>query len=136
MATPVETVESLLKLGIMIHDAAGGKHVDLANFVNSPDFNNIKAPVEGILKSISTQDITNAIDAASQKQAMLRGSGTLADLPIDKLLQYSALARLKLQLAAREAANTGAVSSFLSWLTGSALPVLLEVAPIVLPLLL
>jgi hypothetical protein len=136
MATPVETVESLLKLGIMIHDAVGEKHIDLANFVNSPDFNNIRAPVEGILRSISTQDIKNALAAASQKQSMLLGSGTLADLPTDKLLQYSALARLKLQLAAHEAANTGAVGSFLGWLTGSALPVLLEVAPVVLPLLL
>jgi hypothetical protein len=136
MATPVETVESLLKLGIMVHDAVGGKLKDLPNFLNSPDFNNIKEPVEGLLKSISTRDIKNAMDAASQKQAMLLGSGTLADLSTDKLLQYSALARLKLQLAAHEAANTGAIGSFLGWLTGSALPVLIEVAPVILPLLL
>jgi hypothetical protein len=136
MATPADTVESLLKLGIVVHDTVGGKKVDWATFLNSPDFNNIKTPVEGILKSISAQDIKNVIDAAGQKQAILLGSSTLADLPIDKLLQYSALARLKLQLTAHEAANTGALGSFLDWLTGSALPVLLEVAPVVLPLLL
>jgi len=136
MATPAETVESLVKLGVIVHDAVGGKKVDWTTFLNSPDFNNVKIPVEGILKSISTQDVKNAIDAASQKQATLLGSGTLADLPTDKLLQYSALARLKVQLAANEAAHTEALGSFLDWLTGSALPVLLTVAPIVLPLLL
>ena len=136
MATPVETVEALLKLGFIVDQAAGGKKVDWTAFLKSQDFNSISGAVEGLLRSISTQDIRNAMEAATQKQAVLLGSGTLADLSTDKLLQYSALARLKLQLASKEAADVGAVGSFLGWLTGSALPVLIEVAPVVLPLLL
>lgn len=135
MATPAQTVEALVKLGVIIHTATTGTNVDWKTYVESADYANVKFSVEALLGCMTKSDQQATIDAASQKQKALIGTGTLADLSIDKLLQFSALGRLKLQLSAQEADSSN-LGNFGNWLGTKALPVLLDVAPMVIPLLL
>ena len=70
-----------------------------------------------------------------KKQKALLGSGTLADLPTAKLIQYLQLGDARVVLSARRV-KVAVNADFLSWLVDDALPVLGKVAPVILPILL
>ena len=76
-----------------------------------------------------------AIDQIDQKQKALLAGGAVANLGHDELLQYSDLADARLLLATQQltrALDEGIVQ----WLVHDALPILIDIAPVVLPLLL
>jgi hypothetical protein len=131
-----DTVEALVKLGVLIKDTASRKGVDWPTFLKSPDYATISQSVEQLTQNLSRNAFQEAIAAIDQKQqVLLVPSGNIADLSTEKLLQYSDLGNLKLKLTAKNADSSN-LGTFGEWLAGDALPVLLQVAPVVLPLLL
>jgi hypothetical protein len=133
--TPVQTIETLTKLGVMIADAAHGRHIDWSTFLTSPEYQSIQGAVSGLTQSLGQGTISQTIAAIEQKQQALLGGGHLVDLPNDKLLQYSDLGVLKFKLQVTPSVD-GNFAMFGKWLLDDALPVLLKIAPIVIPLLL
>ena len=136
--TAVDTVENLIKLGLIISDAvqkSGGSKGDWQAFLLSPAFAAIQGSVAQLVGSIQKSDVSNTIKALDDKQTALLGGNSLADLPTDKLLQYAELGNVKVVLAAQQVADA-MNPKFASWLLDSALPVLVKAAPVVLPLLL
>jgi hypothetical protein len=135
MSTPVQTIESLTKLGVMIADAAKGQSVDWSTFLTSPDYQAIQGSISQLTQNLGKRSIEQTVNAIEQKQHSLLAGGKLIDLPNDKLLQYSDLGILKFKLQAARGLS-GDFAIFAKWLLDDALPVLLKVAPIVIPLLL
>jgi hypothetical protein len=135
--TPAQTVEALVKLGVLIADAAKGEKVDWSTWLGSSDYQTVKASVLQLARLLGPSSVTRTVAAIQQKQqALLAQHGDkLENLPTDKLLQYSALGNLKFRLQGTQG-FTGDMASFGNWLLNDALPVLLKVAPIVIPLLL
>jgi hypothetical protein len=138
--TAADTIETLLKLGLSIRDAIrkgnqSGKSVDWQAFLQSPEFAAIKSSVTDTLGNLKSNDLDAAMSALKSKEDALLGNNQLTDLSTDKLIQYSQLQNTRLMLAARQvqvAANGG----FFGWLTNDALPVLLQTAQTVIPLVL
>jgi hypothetical protein len=137
--TASETVEAIVKLGMMVSDANGGKFTDWKAFLASPEYKNIADSITKLLSSINTQagsgDLDTTIQALSDKQQALLGGKTLAEMPTDKLIQYGELGNVKVVLNANKVAKA-MNADFASWLVDDALPVLLKAAPVVIPLLL
>ena len=134
----VDTIENLIKLGALLKDAgqkaSAGTSIDWTNFLTSAEFAQIQVAATGLLNMLKESDLDQAISALAAKQDALLGGKTLADLPTDKLVQYSDLGDARLMLAARKvklAANAG----FFGWLVQDALPVLIATAPKIIPLL-
>lgn len=135
MSTAADTVEALIKLGELIASAIAGKKVDWATFLQGQDFKTISASVQQLLTGLDQRSLNAVIATISQKQQQLLGTRKLQNLSSDELRQYSSLGRLKLVLSAQEA-NASNLSVFGDWLLNKGLPVLLEIAPVVIPLLL
>lgn len=119
----------------MISNAAKGQSVDWSTWLSSPDYQAIQGSVLQLANTLGKSSISQTVSAIEQKQQALLAGGKLENLPTDKLLQYSDLGNLKFRLQATQGFS-GDVAVFGKWLLDDALPVLLKVAPIVIPLLL
>jgi len=135
MPTAADTVEALIHLGELISTATSGKSVDWETFLKGADYQTISGAVEKQCASLGQDSLSAAIAAATQKQQTILNGRKLQALNQDEMDQYFDLAKLKLVLSAREA-NASNVAVFGSWLIEKGLPTLIEVAPVVLPLLL
>jgi len=135
--TPAQTIEALVKLGVMIADATKGKSVDWTTWLSSSDYQAIQGSVLQLAQVLGPTSISQTIAAIDQKQQALLAQygGKLENLPTDKLLQYSDLGNTKFRLQGTQGFS-GDMALFGKWLLNDALPVLLKVAPIVIPLLL
>ncbi len=133
--TAAQTVEALIKLGTLITDKKGP--TDWLAFLSSSDFQSIKDVVDQTAKDLDHNTIQATISTIIEKQQALlaKHGGKLVDLSTDELLQYADLGNLKLKLQGTQGANAG-IAAFGGWLVNEAFPVLLQVAPVVIPLLL
>jgi hypothetical protein len=133
---------SLLQLGTLLHDAftktqsakdPGGTDWDA--FFTSDAFKDVEGTVNELAGRLADDsDVQAAITEIDQKQVSLLNGRALAQLSTDELVQYSALSRARLLLTTEALANA-MDKDFLSWLAEDALPVLVQILPIVLPLL-
>jgi len=135
--TPAQTIEALVKLGVLVADAAKGQKVDWATWLGSSDYQAIQNSALQLAQTLGARSISQTIAAIEEKkQALLAPyNGKLENLPTDKLLQYSDLGNLKFRLQGTQGFS-GDMASFGKWLLDDAFPVLLKVAPVVIPLLL
>jgi hypothetical protein len=133
--TAAQTVEALVKLGTLISDKKGA--TDWNTFVNSQDYKSIESVVLQTAQNFGKGAIQKTISSINEKQQTLLAqyNGSLVSLPTDKLLQYAALSNLRLKLQATQGYG-GDIGIFGDWLVNDALPVILQVAPMVIPLLL
>jgi hypothetical protein len=127
----VDTIETLLKLGITVKDQASGSTVNITKILANQD---VQKGISDLLGTLSEGDLEATIQALQQKETALLNGQTIADLSGDKLRQYSDLLDAENVLVGKEAA-LGASQEFLSWLVDDALPILVRVAPVVIPLL-
>jgi hypothetical protein len=125
-----ETIETLLKLGVTVKDGvSSGKTV--AQLLADQ---NVQTAISGLLANLSEGDLNATIQAVQQKQEALLNGQPVSLLTTDKLRQYSDLLDAESALVSKQA-SVGATANFLSWLVDDALPVLVRVAPVVIPLL-
>ena len=87
----------------------------------------------------SRESVQNArkqqVEIRAKQVALLAGKSVM-ELPTDKLAQYDALLDVENQLMRKFAAGSGKTEEWVSWLVDDALPVLIKVAKVVIPLLL
>jgi hypothetical protein len=132
----VGAIEKLLRLGAMIHDKLDeSDESDLTRFLESQAYAEIKASVAKLIAGLPDADIESAINAINEKRKALLGTRAVVDLPNDQMAQYLQLGDARRVLRTKSMA-VAANANFLGWLVNTALPVLLRLAPTVLPLLL
>src|SRR5262249_53768050 len=112
-----------------------GSDIDWSSVIQSDAFRGVAGTVAGLAETLAgVDDVRPAVDQIEARQASLLKGRRLPQLPVDARVQYSALARARILLTTK--ALTGAMTSgFQSWLVDDALPVLVRVVPLVLPLL-
>ena len=133
--TAADTIKSLVKLGVLINDAVSAKNTDWATFLKSADYGTIRSSVEGLAGQLGRGQIDGTIQAINHKQQALLAGRKIEELSTDELVQYSKLGNIKGKLL-NSAADGSNLAVFGQWLLKDALPVLLDAAPIVIPLLL
>ena len=136
----VDTVEALLRLGVAVKTAYSNAQtqnssIDWSKFLTSPDFQAIQSDVNNLVARLTQTDLDQAIAAMQQKEAALLGNQSPAQLPMDKLLQYSDLVHTESLLVNRKVKSITATQEALSWLVDTLLPTLVSVAKVIIPLL-
>src|SRR5262245_29029886 len=131
----------LLQLGTSLHDVLSktghtdGGDVDWTSVMSSDAFKGAAGTVAGLAERLAgVDDVQPAVDEIDAKQASLLNGRQLSQLSVEELVQYSALARARLLLTTK-ALTDAMTGGFQSWVVNDALPVLVQVVPIVLPLL-
>jgi len=137
----IEVVEGLIKAGTTVKDAwSKAKQRDPAmdrdKFIASDELKGAFGQVSTILNGLTQPAVDKALTEVRGKQTALLGGKSVMELPTDKLAQYDALLDVENQLMRKYAANAGMTSEWVSWLVDDALPMLIKVAKVVLPLLL
>ena len=135
-----ELIKQLISLGVSIKDIASkSRHngdIDWTKVLQTTVAHpSISKTLADLVATLSNHSVATAIDQIDQKQQALLAGRAVANLGHDELLQYSDLADARLLLATQQltqALNEGAVQ----WLVKDALPVLIDIAPVVIPLLL
>lgn len=135
-----DIIKQLLKLGTVIHDAytkaqTGGGSVDWSTFFGSADFKRIEQTVKDLANQLKPSDIGPAIAELDRKQTALLNGRQLQDLSTAELGDYSVLSRSRLLLATSNL-EAALKPQFWQWVADEALPVLMDLAPVVLTLLL
>jgi hypothetical protein len=136
-----QVIESLLQLGVGVKDAytnakqADGT-LDWARFLRTSDFKKIEGNVQQLVGNLTETDIDKAIDAVRTKETALLAGVAIADLPAERLLQYSDLLDIETALVNRKVKSVSASAQALQWVVEDLLPVLVKVAKVVIPLLL
>ena len=137
----INVVEGLIKTGTMMKDAwtkskQRDPNIDWQHFVASDEFSSAYSHVSSILDGLTQPAVNQALSEIRAKQtALLEGQSVMA-LSNEKLSQYDALLDVENQLMRKYAANAGKTAEWVSWLVDDALPHLIKVAKVVLPLLL
>lgn len=136
-----EIVENLIKAGTTVKDAySKAKQRDATmswdKFIDSPEASTAKGQLSSILTGLTQPNVNKALEQVRGKQTALLAGKSVVELPTDKLAQYDALLDVENQLTRKYAANFGMTSDWMSWLVDDALPNLIKVAKVVLPLLL
>jgi hypothetical protein len=137
-----DTIEALLQLGVSAKDAftkaqSNKTATDWVTFLGSAEFAGIEDDVTGLVGKLTQGDLDAALTAVRQKEtALLASAPSVAQLPNDKLLQYSDLLHTESLLVNRKVASVTATAEALSWVVNEALPTLLTAAKMILPLLL
>jgi hypothetical protein len=137
----IDVVEGLIKTGTTIKDAyTNAKQRDptmtMEKFVGSPELAAAYGSAATILNGLTQPNVTQALTEVRAKQTALINGKSVMDLPTDKLAQYDALLDVENQLMRKFAANAGKTEEWVSWIVDDALPDLIKVAKIALPLLL
>lgn len=137
-----ETIETLLHLGVALKDAfvkaqdvAGGT-LSWGDFVKTDSFKSISAFVESSLAKLSGPHLDQAIQAVRGKQTQVRRGRPLNQLSVDEIKQYSDLVDAEQLLVHKELKQAANSPTFFKWFVDEALPSLLAVAKVVVPLLL
>jgi hypothetical protein len=135
-----QTVESIIKAGLITKAAferarASDGTVDWPNFTRSAEFETARASVADLLKQLTQDDVSKAVQRIRKKQSDFLRGREISQLPFDELLQFSQLADAEGVLVREEMKQLSANADFLSWLVSDALPVLVKVAKVVVPIL-
>jgi hypothetical protein len=130
----VDTIKTLIALGVQVKDAVTKSGTSVSDFLASPEFSTIDASVTKLLTSLRPKNLQDAIDAIQKKEADLRAGRDLAALSTDELTQFHALLDAEDSLVNKLLTQPDR-SSFLSALVNDVLPVLVQVAKVVIPLL-
>jgi hypothetical protein len=137
-----KTIEALLQLGVAAKDAftkaqSNKTATDWVTFLGSPEFAGIEDDVTGLVGKLTQDDLDAALAAVREKEtALLASSPSVAQLPNDKLLQYSDLLHAESLLVNRKVASVTPTAEALAWVVNEALPTLLTAAKMIIPLLL
>ena len=137
----IQVVEGLIKAGATLKDAwidakERDHSIDWQRFVASDEFSAAYREVSGILDSLTQPAVNQALSEIRGKQKALLGGQSLMAVSTEKLAQYDALLDVENQLMRKFAANAGKTAEWVSWIVDDALPHLIKVAKVVLPLLL
>ena len=136
-----DTIQSLLALGVSVKSAYTNAQqqdgsMDWTKFMDSQQFQSIQGDVGDLVSKLTKTDIDQAIVAIQQKEAALLDGQSVAQLPTDKLLQYSDLVHTESLLVNRSVLNVTPTAKALSWVVETLLPTLGSVAKVILPILL
>lgn len=132
----VETIETLLRLGLKVKDAFASSNKDWVAFLDSQEFKSIEGDVDALLAALRPDDIQQAIVAIQKKKGDLRGGKDIGDLPPGKLLQFFDLLQAEKALVLKQLRDTPrSKKDFLTVLENDVLPALVAVAKVVIPLL-
>jgi len=136
-----EVVEGLIKAGTTIKDGwSKAKQRDAAmtwqKFMDSAEFTTAFGQASSVINGLTQPAVDKALVEIHAKQVALVAGKSVMDLPTDKLAQYDALLDVENQLMRKFAAGSGKTEEWVSWLVDDALPDLIKVAKVVLPLLL
>lgn len=135
-----DIINGLIKAGVAVKDAiaksqAGGK-ADYAKALQAILADpNLAKTVRDFMAAIHPNDVASAIGEVDNKQQALLKGKAIADLAPEDLLKYSDLADARLVLATQQL-KTALTPSVVEWLVDDALPTLVDIAPVVIPLLL
>jgi hypothetical protein len=135
-----DVINQLIKIGVIVKDAvtksqAGGP-VDWGKAADAILSNkDLTKTVNDLLAVLQQDNVKAAIGEIDGKQKKLLNGRTVGDLRGDELLQYSDLADARLVLATQQLKKS-LDQDVVKWLVNDALPVLVDVAPVVIPLLL
>ena len=134
------TIEALFILAMTVKDAfvrasATGK-MDWVKFVQTPEFATIAAEVDELLGQMGTSEITAALAQVQTKKKALLAGQPISQVSSEKLTQYFALLSTEGLLVAQELKNASASPPFMDWLVNTALPALVPILKVVVPLLL
>ena len=129
-----DVVQDLLTLGVQVKDAWNKSGQTWTSFLNSQDFTNIQGTVNGLLKSLQPANLQSTVTAVQQKEVDLLKGRPITSLSVDELTQYHALSDVEHQLVTK-LLTTSNTQGFLSVLVNDVLPILVQVAKVVIPLL-
>jgi hypothetical protein len=137
----IDVVEGLMKAGTTIKDAWTNANqrdpsMDWQKFIASPELTTAYGQVSGILSGLTQPALDGALKEVRTKEAALLNGQSVMALSTDKLAQYDALLDTENLLMRKFAANAGKTAEWVSWLVDDALPDLIKVAKVVVPLLL
>ena len=127
-------IQTLLKLGVQVKDAWTKSNQNWVTFLDSSAFKDIQGTVGGLIQSLQGPSLQNTITAVQQKESDLLNGRAIPALSVDELTQYHALSDVEHQLVTK-LLTTSDPRSFLSVLVTDVLPVLVQGAKIVIPLL-
>ena len=130
----IAVIQTLLALGVQLKDAWTKSGQDWSTFLTSTDFQSIEGTVNELFASLQPSDLRNAIGALQQKEADLLNGRSLVELSVTELTQFHALSDVEHQLVMKLLMSPDQ-ADFLSVLTNEVLPVLVQAAQIVIPLL-
>lgn len=136
-----EIVENLIKAGTTVKDAySKAKQRDASvtwqTFLATDEAKKAEGDVSSLLKGLTQPSVTKALGEVRGKMTALLAGKSVVELPTDKLAQYDALLDVENQLTRKYAVSFGMTAEWVGWLVDDALPNLIKVAKIVLPLLL
>ncbi len=137
-----DTIQALLQLGVSVKDAftkaqANQSASDWVTFMSSQEFRDVETDVTTLVGKLTQSDLDQALVGVRQKEAALLASApSVAQLPNDKLLQYSDLLHAESLLVNRKVASVTPTAEALAWVVNEALPTLLAAAKMIIPLLL
>ena len=135
-----DLIKGFIKLGVAVKDAVSknqsGNKTDwdavLKSLTGDADVKTTLTTLVGALKSGDAGKAIGEVDA--KQQAILKGR-SVAQLEHAELMQYVDLADARMLLATQQL--TAAMDpTILQWLVDDALPTLVDIAPVVIPLLL
>jgi hypothetical protein len=137
----IDTITNLIKAGTAFKDGwTSAKQADPSltweSFITSSQFTTAYGKSQSILDTLLQPALDQALVDIRTKEAAILNGGSVTDLSVDKLTQYSALLDVENQLMSKYAANFSATAAWTQWLVDTALPDLIKVAGIVLPILL
>jgi hypothetical protein len=135
-----QTVESIIKAGLITKAAfekarASDGTVDWPKFTRSAEFETARASVADLLEQLTQDDVSKAVQRIRKKQSDFLRGREISQLPFEELLQFSQLADAEGVLVREEMKQLSSNANFLSWLVSDALPVLVKVAKVVIPIL-
>jgi len=137
-----DTIENLLHLGVALKDAfvkaqdVAGGNLSWADFMKSDSFKSISSFVEGSIAKLSGPTLDQAIQAVRAKQTQVRKGRALNQLSVDEIKQYSDLVDAEQLLVHKELKQAAQSPTFFKWFVDEALPTLVSIAKVVVPLLL
>lgn len=127
-------ITNLLTLGVQVKDAWTKSGKDWQTFLTSADFASIEGKVSDAVAQLSPPTLQHAIDAVVQREGALLGSRSISQLSVDELTQFHALSDVEHQLVLK-LLKAPQGKPFLTVLVNDVLPVLVQVAKVVIPLL-
>ncbi len=133
-------IESLLSLGMTVKDAFVSANksepVDWNTFLGTKQFRDIQDEVQKLLQKIGKNEVQAALAAVQEKKKALLGGKPISALSPEKLLQFFDLLTVEGVLVRKELESASESAAFFDWLVEEALPKLVAVARVVVPLLL
>jgi hypothetical protein len=135
-----DLIKKLVSLGVSIKDIVSKSPHDgpinwakvLTTITDDPK---LSQALKDLLATLTRNNLAEAIDQIDQKQKALLAGREVRELSHDELLQYSDLADARLLLATQQLTQAFD-EGVLQWLIKEALPLLIDIAPVVIPLLL